>query len=133
MVGTGGGYMRWKHNHVGVIGHMAMMRRDMEIPAAAVRSAVIETVRTVYDPEIPVNVYDLGLIYDISVEEDTGDTKIIMTLTTPMCPVADILPEEVRAKAEMVEGVNECSVEITWEPPWSPESMSEAAKLELNF
>jgi FeS assembly SUF system protein len=107
-------------------------RRDIEIPSRIVKSAVIENIKTVYDPEIPVNIYELGLVYDVSVDEE-GNTKILMTLTSPMCPVADILPEEVREKASMVEGVNEATVELTWNPPWTPDKMSEAAKLQLNF
>ena len=108
------------------------LKRDMEIPARAVRSAIIDVLKTVYDPEIPINVYDLGLIYDVSVDED-GSSQILMTLTTPMCPVADVLPEECRAKAELVEGVNGCTVELTWEPPWDYSKLGAAARLELNL
>tara|TARA_R110000824_G_scaffold49838_33_gene139769 strand:+ start:565 stop:891 length:327 start_codon:yes stop_codon:yes gene_type:complete len=108
------------------------MARDMNVPVSALKSAVIQGLKTVYDPEIPVNIYDLGLIYDVSVNE-SGFAHILMTLTTPMCPVADILPLEVRERALMVEGVDDAKVELTWEPPWSMEKMSEEAKLQMNL
>lgn len=104
----------------------------MNVPVSALKSAVIQGLKTVYDPEIPVNIYDLGLIYDVSVNE-SGFAHILMTLTTPMCPVADILPLEVRERALMVEGVDDAKVELTWEPPWSMEKMSEEAKLQMNL
>ena len=108
--------------------------RDMEIPVRIVQSAIIDVLKTVYDPEIPaVSVYDLGLIYDLTVNPDTCDAHITMTLTTPMCPVADILPEECRAKAELVEGVGKCTVELTFDPPWDQSQLSDAARLELNL
>ena len=108
--------------------------RDMEIPVRIVRSAIIDVLKTVYDPEIPaVSVYDLGLIYDLTVNPDTCDAHITMTLTTPMCPVADILPEECRARAELVEGVGKCTVELTFDPPWDQSQLSDAARLELNL
>ena len=108
------------------------MARDMNVPVSALKSAVIQGLKTVYDPEIPVNIYDLGLIYDVSVNE-SGFAHILMTLTTPMCPVADILPLEVRERALMVEGVDDAKVELTWEPPWSMEKMSEEARLQMNI
>ena len=109
-------------------------KRDIEVPAFAARSSVIDVLKTIYDPEIPVNIYDLGLIYEVTIQPETGDTHILMTLTSPMCPVADILPEEVRARAEMVEGVGSATVELTWDPPWSMENnLSETARLELNL
>jgi len=108
--------------------------RDMEIPVRIVRSAIIDVLKTVYDPEIPaVSVYDLGLIYDLTVNPETCDAHITMTLTTPMCPVADILPEECRARAELVEGVGKCTVELTFDPPWDQSQLSDAARLELNL
>ena len=94
--------------------------------------AVVEAVSSVYDPEIPVNIYELGLIYDVSVSQ-TRDVEILMTLTSPMCPVAESLPIEVESRVRGVDDVNDVHVELTWDPPWTPELMSEAAKLELGF
>ena len=93
---------------------------------------IIEQLRTVFDPEIPVNIYDLGLIYRIDVEDD--NTVIVdMTLTSPHCPVAESLPETVRAKLCAIDGVKDCRVNIVWDPPWHPSMMSEEAQLELGF
>ena len=97
-----------------------------------VRERVIDTLTTIYDPEIPVNIYELGLVYDLGVSAD-GDVTILMTLTSPSCPVAESLPPEVEAKVGAVEGVRAVKVDLTWDPPWTPERMSEAAKLELGF
>ena len=94
--------------------------------------AVVEAVSSVYDPEIPVNIYELGLIYDVSVSE-SRDVDILMTLTSPMCPVAESLPIEVESRVRGVDDVNDVHVELTWDPPWTPDMMSEAAKLELGF
>lgn len=93
---------------------------------------VIDAVSEVYDPEIPVNIYELGLVYDIAVTPESN-VQILMTLTSPMCPVAETLPGEVEMQVRGVDGVNDVDVEITWDPPWTPELMSEAAKLELGF
>jgi FeS assembly SUF system protein len=93
---------------------------------------IIEQVRTCYDPEIPVNVYDLGLIYDIDINK-RGKVKIEMTLTSPACPVAGILPGQVQSRVEQVPGVKKAKVELVWDPPWSPQRMSEEAKLELGM
>jgi len=98
----------------------------------AVEAEVIEALRLVYDPEIPVNIYELGLIYDIDVDAQ-GFVDIEMTLTSPACPVAGTLPGEVEAKVRQVEGVSNVHVELVWEPPWSMDRMSEEAKLELGF
>lgn len=95
-------------------------------------SRVIEALRTVYDPEIPVNIYDLGLIYDVVVE-DNGEVRVRMTLTSPACPVAGTLPPEVEEKVRDVQGVTSAIVDVVWDPPWNPEMMSDAAKLELGF
>jgi FeS assembly SUF system protein len=104
-----------------------------EAPAApSVQDRIVEALTTIYDPEIPVNIYEMGLVYDVNVSPD-GDVKILMTLTSPTCPVAESLPPEVEAKVGAVEGVREVKVELTWEPPWTPEKMSEAAKLELGY
>lgn len=93
---------------------------------------VIEALRTVYDPEIPVNVYELGLVYDIDVDP-TGAVAIRMTLTSPGCPVAGSLPPEVESKVRAIPGVTSCRVDLVWDPPWTPNQMSEAAKLQLGF
>ena len=98
----------------------------------ALRDKVIEVLKGIFDPEIPVNIYELGLIYEVTVEDD-ANVHILMTLTSPMCPVAESLPPEVEEKAEAVEGVGSVKVEITWDPPWDPEMMSDAAKLELGM
>lgn len=104
-------------------------------PSAAVDALgdrVIEVLRTVYDPEIPVNIFELGLIYKIDIDDDNG-VHIDMTLTSPMCPVAETLPGEVKAKVEAVEGVGSAVVDVVWEPPWNPSMMTEEAQLELGM
>jgi len=93
---------------------------------------IVEQLKTVYDPEIPVDIYELGLIYTVKVE-DGGVATIRMTLTTPMCPAAEELPPEVETKARSVEGVTAVTLDLVWDPPWSPDMMSEAAKLELGM
>jgi FeS assembly SUF system protein len=98
----------------------------------AIREKIIEELHTVYDPEIPVDIYELGLVYDVSVDEG-GKVGIRMTLTSPMCPAAEMLPPEVETKARGVEGVSSVELDLVWDPPWSPERMSEAAKLELGM
>ena len=93
---------------------------------------VIEALKTVYDPEIPVNIYDLGLIYDLKISED-GVVDVEMTLTAPGCPVAEHFPSWVADAVKCVEGISDAHVDIVWDPPWTPERMSEEAKLELGF
>ena len=93
---------------------------------------IIKVIKTIFDPEIPVDIYELGLIYDIMINEKF-DVKIIMTLTTPNCPVAETLPVDVEEKVKTVAGVKSAKVEITFEPPWSQELMSDEAKLELGM
>ena len=93
---------------------------------------VVEILKTIFDPEIPVNIYELGLIYRVRIEEP-DQVYIKMTLTSPQCPVAESLPIEVETKVSALESVSNAYVEIVWEPPWNPEMMSEAAKLELGF
>ena len=93
---------------------------------------IIKVIKTIYDPEIPVDIYELGLIYDIMINENF-DVKIIMTLTSPNCPVAETLPVDVEEKVKTVEGVKSASVEITFEPAWNKELMSDEAKLELGM
>ena len=100
--------------------------------SSMIEAEVIEALQSVYDPEIPVNIYDLGLIYEVDVDE-AGAVSIEMTLTSPACPVAGTLPGEVEARVRDVPGVTDVEVELVWEPSWSPELMSEAAKLELGF
>lgn len=100
--------------------------------AGAIRAAVVECLKTVYDPEIPVDIYELGLIYNIDVDA-AGAVDIRMTLTSPMCPVAETLPPEVEEKARGVEGVTAVKLDLVWEPPWNPDMMSEAARLELGM
>ena len=97
-----------------------------------IRRLVIETIKTVYDPEIPVDIYELGLIYDIDITAE-GKVDIKMTLTSPGCPVAAFLPRQVELKIRTIDSVTDVSVEIVWDPPWSPDRMSEAARLELNM
>ena len=94
--------------------------------------AIVEALRTVHDPEIPVNIYDLGLIYDTERLED-GDVRILMTLTAPACPVAGEMPYDVAAAVSGVDGVGEVEVVLTWEPPWTQDRMTEDAKLVLNI
>jgi FeS assembly SUF system protein len=107
---------------------------DLEPPEpTGLKGAVIAALRLVYDPEIPVNIYDLGLIYRLDVDEATGKVGIDMTLTAPACPVAETLPKQVQELVEHVDGVNEVRLQLVWEPPWSQEHMSEAAKLDLGM
>ncbi|MGH7379216.1 MAG: SUF system Fe-S cluster assembly protein [Candidatus Methylomirabilales bacterium] len=100
--------------------------------AAMIEAQVIEALRTCFDPEIPVNIYELGLIYGIQVDP-TGAVEIRMTLTSPNCPAAGSLPGEVRDKAQAIPGVTAVKVDVVWDPPWDQTRMSEAAKLELGF
>jgi FeS assembly SUF system protein len=93
---------------------------------------VIEVIRTVYDPEIPVNIFELGLIYKVDIDDDDR-VQIEMTLTSPACPVAGTLPGEVETKVKTVAGVADASVELVWDPPWNPSMMTEEAQLELGF
>jgi FeS assembly SUF system protein len=93
---------------------------------------IIEKLKEIYDPEIPVDIYELGLIYDVLVYED-NDAKILMTLTSPNCPVAETLPVEVEEKVKVIPEINNAEVEITFDPPWHKDMMSEEAKLELGF
>ena len=93
---------------------------------------IVGVLKKIYDPEIPVDIYELGLIYDVFVNEDQ-DVKVLMTLTTPNCPVADSLPQEVKDKVQSLDEVNEAEVELTFDPPWTRDLMSEEAKLELGF
>ena len=103
-----------------------------ETPNEAVRDAIVDVLKSIYDPEIPVDIYELGLIYDVAVSED-GDATITMTLTTPHCPVAESLPQEVELRALSVPGVRDAQVNLVWDPPWDPSKMSDEARLELGM
>jgi FeS assembly SUF system protein len=102
------------------------------IEAKVIEGQVIEILRMCYDPEIPVNIYDLGLIYDVRVALD-GGVLITMTLTTPHCPVAQSLPRDIEMRAASIPGVTQVHVQVVWEPPWNPSMMTEAARLELGI
>ena len=93
---------------------------------------IILVLKNIYDPEIPVNIYDLGLVYEHKVEDD-GHVKIVMTLTAPNCPVADVMPQQVKEEISYMEGVKDVDVEITFDPPWDQEMITEEAKLELGL
>jgi len=101
-------------------------------PAMQIRDRIIAVLKTVFDPEIPVDIYELGLIYGVEVADD-GEVHVTMTLTTPMCPVAETLPPEVEDKVRNVLGVTDVTLDLVWDPPWSVDMMSDAARLELNL
>ena len=96
------------------------------------QAAVVEALKSVYDPEIPVDIYELGLIYDVQIDED-GDAVVLMTLTTPHCPVAESLPNEVELRVLSVPGIRDAEVKLVWDPPWDPSKMSDEARLELGM
>ena len=100
--------------------------------ASDINERITKALRQIHDPEIPVNIHDLGLIYDVDVDEN-GAASIRMTLTTPNCPMAEVIPGQVQAAVAAVEGVSSATVELVWEPTWTPEMMSEVARLELDF
>jgi len=106
--------------------------KNPAVDVVALRENVIEVLKSVYDPEIPVNIYELGMIYEVQVNEK-GDVHVVMTLTSPACPVAGTLPGEVENKVQNVDGVASGKVELVWEPAWTPEKMTEAAKLQLGM
>jgi FeS assembly SUF system protein len=105
---------------------------EVVMEAVIIEAEVIEALRSCFDPEIPVNIYELGLIYDVKVDP-SGAVGIRMTLTSPSCPAAQSLPAEVQAKTRGVRGVTDVTVDVVWDPPWEPSKMSEAAKLQLGF
>ena len=101
-------------------------------PGGALVEAVVEALKSIYDPEIPVDIYELGLIYDVAVSED-GDAVVTMTLTTPHCPVAESMPGEVEMRVLSVPGIRDAEVKLVWEPAWDPSKMSDEARLELGM
>lgn len=105
---------------------------ESNIDVNALGEKIVRVLKTIFDPEIPVDIYELGLIYDVFVNEDY-EVKILMTLTTPNCPVAETLPLEVEEKVKSIDEVKNAEVEITFDPPWSKDLMSDEAKLELGF
>jgi len=105
---------------------------DTTIDTKTLGEKIVRVLKTIYDPEIPVDIYELGLIYDVFVNEDF-DVKILMTLTSPNCPVAETLPLEVEEKVKSINAVKDAEVEITFDPPWTKDLMSEEAKLELGM
>ena len=105
---------------------------DVQETEVTLRDQVLEAIKSVYDPEIPVDIYELGLIYEINVHP-VNNVYVLMTLTSPNCPAAETIPSEVQEKIKSIEGVNDVNVEITFDPPYSQDMMSEAAKLELGF
>ena len=103
-----------------------------EAAMPSLEEQVVEVIKTVYDPEIPVNIYELGLIYDVTVTPE-GDANVTMTLTSPSCPAAQSLPGEVELKVGSIAGIRSANVNVSWDPPWSQDMMSEAAKLEMGL
>jgi FeS assembly SUF system protein len=101
-------------------------------PGSDLQAAVVEVLKSIYDPEIPVDIYELGLIYDVAISED-GDATITMTLTTPHCPVAESMPGEVEMRVLSVPGIRDAVVDLVWDPPWDPSKMSDEARLELGM
>jgi|TARA_B100000809_G_scaffold30244_1_gene26231 FeS assembly SUF system protein len=108
------------------------MSEEEAFNSNAIGDKIISVIKTIYDPEIPVDIYELGLIYDVMVNENF-DVKILMTLTTPNCPVAETLPVDVEDKVKTMKGIKSVEVEITFDPPWTQDLMSEEAKLELGI
>jgi FeS assembly SUF system protein len=101
-------------------------------PGSDLQAEVVNALKSIYDPEIPVDIYELGLIYDVEISED-GDALVTMTLTTPHCPVAESLPQEVELRVLGVPGVRDAEVKLVWDPPWDPSKMSDEARLELGM
>jgi len=110
---------------------LSRFRRN-KLDKTQLEQTIIEALKEIYDPEIPVNIYDLGLIYAVNIA-DNGDVSIDMTLTTPACPVAQTFPQTVQEKVAEVDGVNDVTVELVWDPPWTQERMSEVARVTLGW
>jgi FeS assembly SUF system protein len=136
--GGGGGETaaeRFERKRDYLSGFLSGETKAAEEPAGSteeLKSAVIDALKSVYDPEIPVDIYELGLIYDIDISED-GDAVVTMTLTTPHCPVAESLPQEVEYRVLAVPGIRDAEVKVVWDPPWDPSKMSDEARLELGM
>ncbi|MCH8616994.1 SUF system Fe-S cluster assembly protein [Sphingomonas sp. SM33] len=115
-------------------GFLSGATKPVDEPASNedLKESVVEALKSVYDPEIPVDIYELGLIYDIDISED-GDAVVTMTLTTPHCPVAESLPNEVELRVLSVPGIRDAEVKLVWDPPWDPSKMSDEARLELGM
>ena len=115
-------------------GFLAEKKPEPELGGAGgeLQEAVIEALKSIYDPEIPVDIYELGLIYDVAISED-GDAVVTMTLTTPHCPVAESMPGEVELRVLSVPGIRDAEVKLVWDPPWDPSKMSDEARLELGM
>jgi FeS assembly SUF system protein len=113
-------------------GFLAEQPKDEPGGNAELMDSVIEALKSIYDPEIPVDIYELGLIYDVAISED-GDAVVTMTLTTPHCPVAESLPQEVELRVLSVPGIRDAEVKLVWDPPWDPSKMSDEARLELGM
>jgi len=115
-------------------GFLSGETKAVDEPAAneELKQSVVDALKSVYDPEIPVDIYELGLIYDIAISED-GDALVTMTLTTPHCPVAESLPNEVELRVLSVPGIRDAEVKLVWDPPWDPSKMSDEARLELGM
>lgn len=113
-------------------GKLSERLQEKPVDPKTLEERVIAMLRTIYDPEIPVNIYDLGLVYALDVNE-AGEVHVVMTLTAPNCPVAENFPDTVQTKLWLVDGVSDVTVELVWEPPWSMERMSEGARLQLGM
>jgi hypothetical protein len=111
---------------------MEEQEKNTEVESADLRTQVMAAIKNVYDPEIPVDIFELGLIYEVNIFP-VNNVHVLMTLTSPSCPSAETIPSEVEQRIKAVAGVNDVKVEITWDPPYSQDMMSEAAKLELGF
>ncbi|TFI57248.1 SUF system Fe-S cluster assembly protein [Sphingomonas parva] len=116
----------------GFLARQAPAEPDAEVPGGDLYEAVIDALKEIYDPEIPVNIYDLGLVYNVEITPE-HHARVQMTLTTPHCPVAESMPGEVELRVGAVPGVGHAEVELVWDPPWDPQKMSDEAKLELGM
>jgi FeS assembly SUF system protein len=113
-------------------GFLAEQPKDVPGTNQELVDSVVEALKSIYDPEIPVDIYELGLIYDVAISED-GDAVVTMTLTTPHCPVAESMPSEVELRVLSVPGIRDAEVKLVWDPPWDPSKMSDEARLELGM